>query len=82
MAKAYRTDVVSKKKFQEEIEQRRNALKPESVPCPLPGCDCTYEMYGYRLVWYGFDFLWIVGNSEATPQLVINPDWRMRARCG
>src|SRR6266700_121508 len=48
MAKAYRTDVLGKKKFQEEIQQRRNALKPERVPCPLPGCDCTYEMYGYR----------------------------------
>src|SRR3989442_1823385 len=48
MAKAYRTDVLGKKKFQEEIQQRRNALKPERVPCPSPGCDCTYEMYGYR----------------------------------
>jgi hypothetical protein len=47
MAKAYRTDVLSKKKFQEEIQQRKNALKPERVPCPLPGCECTYEMYGY-----------------------------------
>ena len=46
MAKAYRTDVLGKKKFQEEIQQRRNALKPERVPCPLPGCDCTYV--GYR----------------------------------
>jgi len=48
MAKAYRTDVVGKKNFQEEIRQRRNALKPERVPCPLAGCECTYEMYGYR----------------------------------
>src|SRR5207244_12747734 len=48
MAKAYRTDVVGKKKFQEEIRQRRNALKPERVPCPFAGCECTYEMYGYR----------------------------------
>jgi hypothetical protein len=47
MAKAYRTDVVGKKKFQEEIPQRRNALKPERVPCPLAGCECTYEMYGH-----------------------------------
>jgi hypothetical protein len=46
MAKAYRTDVLEKKKFQEEIQQRRNALKAERVPCPLPGCECTYEMYG------------------------------------
>jgi len=48
MAKAYRTDVLGKKKFQEEIQQRRSALKPEHVPCPLPGCECTYEMYGSR----------------------------------
>ncbi len=46
MAKAYRTDVLGKKKFQEEIQQRRSALKTERVPCPLPGCECTYEMYG------------------------------------
>ena len=48
MAKAYRTDVLGLKKFQEEIQQGRNALRPESVPCPLPGCNCTYEMYGCR----------------------------------
>jgi hypothetical protein len=48
MAKAYRTDVLGKKKFQEEIQQRRYALKPERVRCPLPGCDCTYEMYGSK----------------------------------
>ena len=47
MAKAYRTDVLSKPKFQEEIRQRRTALKPERVPCPSAGCPCTYEMYGY-----------------------------------
>jgi hypothetical protein len=46
MAKAYRTDVLGKKKFQEEIEQRKKALKAERVPCPLPDCACTYEMYG------------------------------------
>jgi hypothetical protein len=48
MAKGYRTDVLVKKKFQEEIQQRRSALKPERVPCPLPGCECAYEMYGYK----------------------------------
>jgi len=48
MAKAYRTDVLGKKKFQEEIQQRKSALKPERVPCPLSGCKCTYEMYGSR----------------------------------
>ena len=46
MAKAYRTDVLDKKKFQEEIQQRRSALKPERVPCPSPACECMYEMYG------------------------------------
>ena len=48
MAKAYRTDVLGKKKFQEEIQQRRNPLQPEHVPCPSPGCACTYEIYGCR----------------------------------
>ena len=48
MAKAYRTDVLGKRKFQEEVQQNRNALKPECVPCPAPGCECTYEMYGYK----------------------------------
>jgi hypothetical protein len=46
MAKAYRTDVLGKKQFQAEIQQRKHALKPERVPCPLPGCESTYEMYG------------------------------------
>jgi len=46
MAKAYRTDVLSQKKFQSEIQQRAKALKAERVPCPLPDCECTYEMYG------------------------------------
>jgi hypothetical protein len=46
MAKAYRTDVVSKKKFEEEIRQLKNPLKPERVQCPSAGCECTYEMYG------------------------------------
>jgi len=48
MPRAYRTDAVGKTQFQEEIRQRRNALKPERVPCPFAGCACTYEMYGYR----------------------------------
>ena len=47
MPKAYRTDVLGKAKFQEEIRQRKNAPKPERVACPLPGCECTYEMHGY-----------------------------------
>jgi hypothetical protein len=47
MAKAYRSDVVSKKKFQQEIRQLKNTLKPERVQCPLAGCECTYEMYGH-----------------------------------
>jgi hypothetical protein len=46
MAKAYRTDILGKKQFQAEIQQRKHAPKPERVPCPVPGCECTYEMYG------------------------------------
>ena len=46
MAKAYRTDVLVKKKFQDEIQARKSALKPQRVPCPVPGCESTYEMYG------------------------------------
>ena len=48
MAKAYRTDVLSKQKFQEEMQQRWKALKPEHVPCPLLDCECTYKMFGCR----------------------------------
>jgi hypothetical protein len=47
MAKAYRTDVVSKPKFQGEIGQHKNALQPERVRCPLADCASTYEMYGH-----------------------------------
>ena len=46
MAKSYRTDVLGKAKFEEEIRQRGSAVKAERVPCPVPGCECTYEMYG------------------------------------
>jgi len=46
MAKAFRTDVLGKKQFQGEIEQRSKTHRPESVPCPSPGCTCTYEMFG------------------------------------
>jgi hypothetical protein len=47
MAKGYRTDVVSKKKFQEEIRRLKSAVKPERVQCPVAGCGSIYEMYGY-----------------------------------
>ncbi len=46
MAKAYRTDVVSQKKFRDEIAQLENAVSPEHVRCPVPDCERTYEMYG------------------------------------
>ena len=46
MPKAYRTDVLGKEKFKEEIRQRRSAAEPERVACPLPDCECTYEMFG------------------------------------
>jgi hypothetical protein len=45
MAKAYRTDVIGKQKFQGVIRQLRNAHKPNRVHCPLAGCECSYEMY-------------------------------------
>ena len=48
MPKGYRTDVLGKKPFEAEIRQRKSALKPERVPCPEPGCACTYEMHGYN----------------------------------
>ena len=44
MAKAFRTDATTQKKFQAEIQQRRNA--PERVTCPLPDCQISYDMYG------------------------------------
>jgi hypothetical protein len=47
MARAYRTDVVGKPNFEGVIRQLRKASKPERVRCPLAGCECTYEMYGY-----------------------------------
>jgi len=46
MAKAYRTDVLGKEKFREEIQNRWKALTPEHVRCPLPACERTYEMFG------------------------------------
>jgi hypothetical protein len=48
MAKGYRSDVIEKKQFREEIQQRRSAIKPERVGCPLPDCKVTYEMYGHK----------------------------------
>ena len=47
MAKAYRTDVVNKEKFQGEVGQLHRACEPQTVQCPLAGCATTYEMYGY-----------------------------------
>ena len=47
MAKAYRTDVVGKKNFPDEIRQLARATKPERVHCPVADCECTYEMYGH-----------------------------------
>jgi hypothetical protein len=46
MAKAYRTDVLGKTKFQQEVQRSRDGLPPERVPCPVSGCVCTYEMFG------------------------------------
>ena len=47
MAKAYRTDVIRSEKFQGEIGHLSRAGKPQTVHCPVAGCDRTYEMYGY-----------------------------------
>ena len=47
MAKAFRTDVVEKKKFPDEIRQLQLATTPERVNCPVDDCTCTYEMYGH-----------------------------------
>ena len=46
MAKAFRTDVLSKENFREEIQKRWKALKPQQVRCPAPACERTYEMFG------------------------------------
>ena len=27
---------------------KNGGRSPERVPCPFAGCECTYEMYGYR----------------------------------
>ena len=50
MAKAYRTNVLGKKKFQEEIQQRRSALQPERVPWSTFSRLRVYlcEMYGCK----------------------------------
>ena len=46
MAKAYRTDVIGKEKFQGGIRQLKSTVQPERVQCPLADCACSYEMYG------------------------------------
>ena len=46
MAKAYRTDVISKEPFHGEIERLSRVGKPHTIQCPLAGCERTYEMYG------------------------------------
>jgi len=47
MAKGYRTDVVGKKNFPQEISQYKSGPVAERVKCPVADCECTYEMYGY-----------------------------------
>ena len=48
MPKAYRTDVIAHPKFQAELEKAKSAVKSERVPCPIGGCECSYEMYGLQ----------------------------------
>ena len=49
MAKAYRTDVIAQKRVQDVIQTLTEALLPERVGCPVNGCKCSYQMYGYML---------------------------------
>jgi hypothetical protein len=46
MAKAYRSDVCGKEKFQREVALLEKSSKPERVRCPVADCERTYAMYG------------------------------------
>jgi hypothetical protein len=49
MAKAYRSDIVRQKRFQDAITQLVDPLAPQSVVCPVTGCECLYRIYDYVL---------------------------------
>lgn len=50
MSKAFRSDSVGSPAIAAEItalEQRDDALEPETVRCPVGECPVTYAMYNY-----------------------------------
>jgi len=50
MGKAFRSDSVGSPQIAAEIaalEQREDALDPETVRCPVGECAVTYAMYNY-----------------------------------
>jgi hypothetical protein len=52
MGKAFRSDSVGSPEIAAEItalEQREDALRPETVRCPVEECAVTYSMYNYLL---------------------------------
>ena len=49
MAKAYRSDVLGQRTFQDAIARLADALPPEAVVCPATDCDCVYRSYNFML---------------------------------
>lgn len=49
MAKAYRTDILKLKKWQDAISTLKDPLPPERVNCPVKSCTCSYDIYDYIL---------------------------------
>ena len=49
MAKAYRSDEVGERRFQDAIGQLRDVLPSVLVNCPTPNCRCSYQVYDYIL---------------------------------
>jgi hypothetical protein len=50
MGRAFRSDLVESAQIAPEIatlEQRVDILEPETVNCPVDGCNVQYEMYNY-----------------------------------
>ena len=50
MGKAFRSDSIGSPQIAAEIaalEQREDALAPETVRCPVGECGVTYAMYNY-----------------------------------
>ena len=65
MGRAFRSDSLGTPEIAAQItaiEQRDDALEPETIPCPVAGCAVTYSMYNYLFsdreanlesLWYG-----------------------------